>query len=427
MHDVVGHWRTHTPALFEALPDEALLELVQRQTFGFFWELSHGPSGMARDRANERTDDSNALVCSGGTGFGVMAMLVAVERGWIMRADAIARLAKILSFLEAADCYRGMFPHYFNGDTGEEFTWWQGNAGGDIAETAFLMTGLLSARQYFAATDAAEASLRRRIDRLWHRVEWNFFTDNENVLIWHWGYQHGWATRHRIEGWDECLIGYVLAASSPTFPISPEPYHIGWTAGRAFRNGKTFHGQTLPLGPDYGGPLFFSHFPFLGLDPRGLKDRYANYWDQVTSHSLIQYEHCAANPSGFDGYGPDCWGLTSSDGNEGYAAHQPTLDRGVIAPTAALSSLPYTPEQSMRALKHFYFGLGDKIWGQYGFRDAFNLTAGWVGEDYLAIDQGPIVIMIENHRTALLWRLFMSCPEVRQGLDVLGFEGPPVA
>lgn len=427
MHDVVGNWRTHSPARFEALPDDALLERVQRQTFGFFWDLSHPASGMARDRANERTGDENTLVCAGGTGFGVMSMIVAVERGWVSREDVLARLTKILSFLESADCYRGVFPHYFNGDTGEEFAWWQGNSGGDIVETAFLMTGLLSARQYFSGTDETEAGIRRRIDRLWHRVEWNYFTDNENVLIWHWGWKHGWATRHRIEGWDECLIAYVLGASSPTFPISPEPYHIGWTAGRTFSSGKTYYGQQLPLGPDYGGPLFFSHFPFVGLDPRGLKDRYADYWEQVTSHSLIHYEHCVRNPNGHDGYGPNCWGLTSSDGNEGYSAHQPTLDRGVIAPTAALSSFPYTPEQSMQALKHFYFDLGDKIWGKYGFLDAFNETAGWVADDYLAIDQGPIVIMIENYRTALLWRLFMSCPEVQQGLDALGFEGRPVA
>jgi hypothetical protein len=425
MHDVVGHWHTHTPALFETLPDDALLERVQRQTFGFFWDLSHPQSGMARDRANERTGDENTLVCAGGTGFSVMAMIVAVERGWITRADAIARLEKILSFLESADCYRGVFPHYFNANTGEEFTWWQGNAGGDIVETAFLMTGLLSARQYFAGAEETEASLRRRIDRLWHRVEWDFFTDNENVLIWHWGYKHGWATRHRIEGWDECLIAYVLGASSPTFSTGPDPYHIGWTAGRTFRNKKKFYGHQLPLGPDYGGPLFFSHFPFLGLDPRGLKDRYGDYQKQVTAHSLIHYEHCVQNPNGYAGYGPNCWGMTSSDGNEGYAAHQPSLDKGVIAPTAALSSFPYTPEQSMRALKHFYFDLGDRIWGQYGFRDAFNETAGWVAQDYLAIDQGPIVVMMENYRTGLLWRLFMSCPEVQEGLDKLGFKPRP--
>jgi hypothetical protein len=426
MHDVVGQWRPHASARIETLPDEGLLDLVQRQTFGFFWELSHQASGMARDRANDDTGEENTLVATGGTGFSVMAMISATERGWLSREEAIGRLARILTFLEGADAYRGIFPHYFNGNTGEEFTFWQGNAGGDIVETAFLMTGLLSARQYFAGEGEVEASLRRRIDRLWQRAEWDFYTDNEDALIWHWGYKHGWGTRHKIHGWDECLIAYVLGAASPTFPIKPEAYHKGWSVGRTFENGKSYYDLTLPLGPDFGGPLFFSHFPFLGLDPRGLKDRYGDYWEQVRAHSLINYEHCVRNPNGFKGYGADCWGLTASDGNEGYAAHQPTLDRGVIAPTAALSSFPYTPEESMRALRHFYFGLGDKIWGQYGFFDAFNEGADWVGTDYLSIDQGPIIIMIENYRSALLWRLFMSCPEVQHGLDTLGFDPRPV-
>ena len=427
MHDVVAHLERHSSTRSATPPGEALLDLVQRQTFGFFWELSHAESGMARDRANETTGPDNTMVATGGTGFGVMAMIAAVERGWISRGEAVQRLARILSFLESADCYRGMFAHWYNGDTGEEFSFWQGNAGGDVAETAFLMVGLLSARQYFADPQEPEAGLRRRIDRLWQRVEWDFFTDNEDALIWHWGHKHGWATRHKIVGWDECLIAYVLAASSPTYPISPDAYHEGWTAGRTFINGKRYYDIKLPLGPDFGGPMFFSHYPFLGLDPRGLKDRYADYWEQVRAHALINYEHCRRNPNNCKGYGGDCWGLTASDGDTGYAAHQPILDTGVIAPTAALASLPYTPEQSMRALEHFYFEMGDRIWGKYGFYDAFNEGAGWVARDYLAIDQGPIVIMIENYRTALLWRLFMSCPEVQHGLDTLGFEPRPVA
>jgi hypothetical protein len=427
MHDVVDNRRPKASALRDALPDDALLDLVQRQTFAYFWDFAHPASGMARDRGNEASGEDNNLVATGGTGVGVMAMIVAVERGWIERHEAVSRIAKILSFLESGDSYRGSFPHYYNGATGEEFSYWQGNAGGDIVETAFLMAGLLSARQYFADAGEEEASLRRRIDRLWWRVEWDFFTDNENVLIWHWGYKHGWATRHKIHGWDECIIAYVLGASSPTFPLSPDAYHTGWAAGQTFKNGKSFYGHRLPFGPDYGGPLFFSHLPFLGLDPRGLKDRYGDYGEQVVQHSLINYEHCVQNPHGYKGYGPDCWGITASDGDKGYAPHAPNVDSGVIAPTAALSSFPYTPEQSMRALKYFYFAHGDHLWGQFGFRDAFNETANWYATDYLAIDQGPIIVMIENYRTGLLWKLFMSCPEVQQGLDILGFEPRPVA
>jgi hypothetical protein len=217
-----------------------------------------------------------------------------------------------------------------------------------------------------------------------------------------------------------------LAASSPTYPVSAAAYHEGWAKGRQFANGKPYYGITLPLGPDFGGPLFFSHYSFLGLDPRGLKDRYADYWEQNRRHTLINYEHCVRNPHHYAGYGPDCWGLTSSDGDGGYFAHAPDQDQGVIAPTAALSGMPYTPKESMRALRHFYYDLGSKIWGKCGFADAFNESTGWVATDTLAIDQGPIVVMIENYCTGLLWRLFMSCPEIREGLRILGFEESPL-
>jgi hypothetical protein len=229
---------------------------------------------------------------------------------------------------------------------------------------------------------------------------------------------------HQIRGWNECLITYVLAASAPRHRIDPEVYHRGWAQGRTFTNGRAFYGITLPLGPDYGGPLFFAHYSFLGLDPRGLRDRYADYWQQNVAHSRINYEHCVRNPQGHKGYGAACWGLTASDDHQGYAAHAPDHDLGVIAPTAALSSFPYTPGQSMRALRHFYHDLGDRIWSEYGFTDAFSETHDWYASSHLAIDQGPIVVMIENYRSALLWRLFMSCPEVRAGLKRLGFESP---
>ncbi len=421
----MGDWQGAASVERQLISDDDLMDLVQRRTFAYFWDYAHPASGMARDRGSENDAGENILVALGATGGGIMAILVAVERQWVQRTEALARLSQIVGFLESADCYRGAFPHYLNGATAEEVTFWEGNAGGDIVETAFLITGLLCARQYFTGTSAEENDLRRRIDRLWHRVEWSWFTGGDKVLIWHWGYKHAWATRHRIEGWDECLIAYLLAAASPTFPTGSDPYHQGWTSGRAFRNGRAFYGQTLPLGPDYGGPLFWSHLPFLGLDPRGLKDRYADYWQQVVQHTLINYEHCVRNPNGFAGYGPDCWGITSSDGNEGYAAHAPNLDRGVIAPAAALGSMPYTPELSLRALRHFYFDLGDRLWRTYGFVDAFNPGADWYSDQHLAIDQAPIIVMIENHRTGLLWRLFMSCPEVQNGLDILGFEPRP--
>ncbi|HQD10708.1 MAG TPA: glucoamylase family protein, partial [Flavihumibacter sp.] len=261
---------------------------------------------------------------------------------------------------------------------------------------------------------------------LWNEIEWNWFTrDGREVLYWHWSPNNGWAMNHPIRGYNECLITYVLAAAAgDRYGVSPTVYHGGWAQSDNFKNGKDFYGIPLPLGFDYGGPLFFSHYSFLGLDPRGLKDRYADYWEQNRNQTLINREHCVRNPGHFKGYGPNCWGLTASDTYNGYDAHSPTNDHGTITPTAALSAFPYTPEYSMQALRHFYDDLGDKIWTEYGFADAFNESQNWYADSHLAIDQGPIIVMIENYRSGLLWKLFMQNPDVQRGLQRLGFFYP---
>ena len=407
------------------LDDAAFLDLVQRQTFRYFWDFAHPISGLSRERSNAAFGYGQEVVTTGGSGFGVMAIVIAVERGWISRRDAVSHLLKAVRFLGKADSYHGMFPHFLDGATGRTIPFSRKDDGGDLVETSFLMAGLLCARQYFAGNGADEAELRNRINGLWLDAEWSWhMRGNSNVLYWHWSPNNDWSMDHEIRGWNECLITYVLAAASSRYPISADVYHRGWAQGRDFRNGRTFYGIDLPLGPDYGGPLFFAHYSFLGLDPRGLKDSYADYWEQNRHHVLINREHCIRNPQGCKGYGADCWGLTASDNYEGYNAHAPHNDLGVIAPTAALSSFPYTPDHSMQALRHFYYRLGDRIWGEYGFKDSFSVSKDWYAESYLAIDQGPIIGMIENHRSGLLWRLFMSCPEVRVGLRKLGFESP---
>lgn len=414
------------PAIMPGQSDEALLDLVQRQTLTYFWDFGHPASGMARERSNPIADyDYRDTVCSGGTGFGVMAMLAGAARGFLARAAVLDRILRIVAFLGRAETYHGVFPHFLHGATGETIPFSAKDDGGDLVETAYLMTGLLCARQYFAGAAPMEADLRDAIDRLWHAVDWGWHTrGGRDVLYWHWSPRHGWAMDHAITGWNECLIAYVLAAASPTHPVAPAAYHRGWASGPAFRNGRTWHGIELPLGPPYGGPLFFSHYSFLGLDPRGLRDRYADYWAQNRAHTLINRAHCVANPHGHAGYGPRCWGLTACDGDAGYEAFSPENDRGVIAPSAAISAMPYAPRESMEALRHFHGDLGGRIWGRHGFVDAFNRSAGWVADGTLAIDQGPIVVMIENHRSGLPWDLFMSCLEVRSGLRRLGFDSP---
>ena len=405
------------------LSDSALLDLVQKQTFRYFWDFAHPVSGMARERSNMAYNYGNEVVTTGGTGFGVMAVIAATERKWIARDTAARFLLKMVRFLAKADAYHGVFAHWLDGATGKTIPFSRKDDGADLVESSFLFQGLLCVRQYFNADNNTERELRNRINGLWNDIEWDWFTrDGRDVLYWHWSPNNGWAMNFAVRGFNECLIMYVLAASGKRYPVSASVYHKGWAESNFFKNGKKFYNIELPLGFDYGGPLFFSHYSFLGLDPRGLKDRYADYWIQNQNHTLINRAYCIDNPKDFKGYGEDCWGLTASDTYNGYNAHSPTNDFGTITPTAALSAFPYTPEYSMKALKHFYYDLGDKIWSEYGFVDAFNETKNWYAKSHLAIDQGPIIVMIENYRSGLLWKLFMSCPEVQQGLEKLGFE-----
>ncbi len=407
------------------LTDSELLELTQKQTFKYFWDFAHPVSGLARERSNITYDYGDEVVTIGGSGFGIMAIIVATERNWIPRDSAVRRLLKIVNFLLKANSYHGIFPHWMNGTTGVTIPFSRKDDGADIVETSYLFQGLLCARQYFNRDHDGENELRNRINWLWEGAEWDWHTRGGlDLLYWHWSPNNGWSMNFEIRGWNECLITYVLAASSPTYPINARVYHNCWAQSNHFLNGREYYGIKLPLGFDYGGPLFFTQYSFLGIDPHGLKDQYADYWEQNYNHTLINYKHCVINPKHYKGYGEDCWGLTASDTYDGYNAHSPDNDWGTISPTAALSAFPYTPTYSMKALKHFYFDLGDKIWSQYGFRDAFNETKNWYANSYLAIDEGPIVVMMENYRTGLLWKLFMSCPEVQNGLKKLGFSSP---
>lgn len=406
------------------LTDDQLLDLVQKQTFRYFWDFGHPVSGMARERSNESFNYGNEVVTTGGTGFGVMAIIVASERKFITREQAAARTKKIVDFLYKADMYHGAFPHWLNGETGKTIRFSLKDDGADIVETSFLFEGLLTARQYYTADNPVENSIRGKITEMWNAIEWDWFTQNQDVLYWHWSPNNGWAMNHQIKGYNECLMTYILAAASPRHSISSKVYDDGFANSNTFLNGRKFYDIKLPLGFNYGGPLFFAHYSFTGLDPRGLKDRYADYWEQNKNHTLINRAYCIDNPKKYKGYGANSWGLTASDSWTGYDAHSPTNDHGVITPTAALSSFPYTPEYSMQALKHFYYNLGDKLWSEYGFIDAFSEEKNWYAKSHLAIDQGPIIVMIENYRSGLLWKLFMSCPEIQNGLKKLSFESP---
>lgn len=413
----------------EKLSDEALLDLVQENCFQYFWEGAEPNSGLAPERIHldgVYPSNDQHIVTSGGTGFGMMAILVGIERGFITREEGLARFQKMVAFLEEADRFRGAWSHWIDGKTGRVKPFSPKDNGGDLVETSFLVQGMLCVRQYFVNGNTEERELAADIDRLWRTVEWDWYQNDQQVLYWHWSPEFDWEMNFALQGYNECLITYVLGASSPTHPIDTAAYHQGWARGGGIKHEGTKFGYSLPLkhngSEEYGGPLFWAHYSYLGLDPRQLEDRYANYWQHNRNHVLINHAYCRQNPQGYPNYGEECWGLTASYSPQGYSAHQPSNDLGVITPTAALASFPYTPKESMRALRFFFEELPGRAWRKYGPIDAFSVREDWFPARYLAIDQGPIPVMIENHRTGLLWDLFMSCEEVQSGLDRLGFR-----
>ncbi|MGH8194870.1 MAG: glucoamylase family protein, partial [Woeseiaceae bacterium] len=418
-----------------SMTDDELLTMVQEASFRYYWDGAHPESGLALENV---PGDPN-LIAMGASGFGVMALVAGIERGFITRAEGRARFERILDFLERAERYRGAYAHFYDARSARPWTFFgPSDDGGDLVETAFLMQGLLAVRQYFKD----DKEIYERITALWEAVEWDWYRrgPDSDVLYWHWSPTVDWKLGHALIGWNETMIAYLLAIASPTHSVPAELWHSGWagtserhieyrrgwsrtTQGDHYVNGNSYYGIELPVAVGDGGPLFYIHYSFLGFDPRGKRDRYANYFDNNRRIAEISRAYSVLNPLKRAGYGPAAWGLTSSDGPSGYAVHAaiPRQDLGTITPTGALASFPYTPEASMDALRHYYRDLGDRLWGVYGFHDAINVGAGWVSPVYLGLNQAPIVVMIENHRTGLLWDLFMANPEIPAALERIGF------
>ena len=407
-------------AVTHEMVDEEFLDMVQRASFRYFWDYAHPVSGLARERLG-----SGETVTIGGSGFGVMALLVGIERDFIKREQGAERMLKKLNFLNTqADRFHGAFPHWMNGTTGAVIPFSQYDNGGDLVETSFMIQGLLTARQYFDQNNAQEEQIRNLITQIWESVEWDWYrrASFSDFLYWHWSPNYGWQMNFKLVGYNETMITYLLAIASPTHSVPASLYYSGWASSNNYYLNQTYYGYKLWVGDSYGGPLFFAHYSFLGFDPRNIRDNYCNYFLNNRNHTLINRAYCIANPLGHTGYGPDTWGLTASDNPWGYSAHEPyTNDNGTIAPTAALSSMPYTPEESISALKNFYRTYYGNLWGEYGFKDAFNLNQNWFASSYISIDQGPIIVMIENYRSGLLWEKFMANPEIQPMLDSIGF------
>lgn len=419
--------RFEVKAATQTYSDDQLLNMVQQYTTRYFFNNAEPVTKMARERSNSW---DGPIVTTGGTGFGIMALIAGAERGYFSDSMLITYLQDIVGFLSRAERFHGAWAHWYNAETGQPFSFSLYDDGGDLVETAFLIQGLLTAKQWLLQQTMPQAQeLASRIQTLWEQVEWSWYTQaKDETLYWHWSKNFGWKMNHPIRGFDETMITYVLAAASPTYPIKPEVYHKGYTNSKVFFNGKSYYDIKLPLGMEYGGPLFFTHYSFLGLDPNGLQDKYANYLERNTAHALIHYRYAIDNPKLHIGLSDKSWGFTASDDPlVGYTSHHPGTndENGTISPTAAISSIVYTPEQSLKAIRYFYYELGPILFNQYGFYDAFNLgmVAGQqVVHSYLAIDQGPIAVMIENYRSRLLWNLFMSNTEIQNGLTRLGFK-----
>lgn len=403
-----------------ALPNEKseYMTVVQKATFRYFWDFAHPVSGLAA----ERTATPN-IVTSGGSGFGIMCLVVGAERQWINREAAVERMLKITAFLEKADRFHGAWSHWLDGNTGRMVPFGQKDNGGDLVETAYLVNGLLVARAYFDGPSAAEKQLRDRITKLWEAVEWDWYVRN-GKLHWHWSREYEWAMNMPITGYNECLITYVLALGSPTHAISPEVYENTWKKSTHFVNNQEYLGYRLNIGFPYGGPLFFAHYSYLSLDPRKMQDQHTNYWQLNQAQTLINWAYCADKAPKTYNYSEDNWGLTASDDYNFYDAHSPTNDNGTISPTAALSSFPYAPHQAWQALRYLYLKHGNRLFGEYGFLDAYNATKNWYSNQYLAIDQGPVVVMMENYRSGLIWKLGDKIAELRNGLTKMGITNP---
>jgi exo beta-1,2-glucooligosaccharide sophorohydrolase (non-reducing end) len=421
----------------KTMTDDELLTMVQEASFRYYWEGAEAKSGLAKENIAGRQN----MIATGASGFGIMALIVGTERGFITKEESLARFNKIVNFLEKAETFHGVYPHFINTVTGKaEAFFGPTDNGADLVETSFLLQGLLAARQYFAGTSGREQMIKKKITAIWEKVEWDWFRQypESKFLYWHWSPDQGWVINHNLIGWNETMVTYLLAIASPTHAIPASMYYSGWanqdSTGKKYRsawgqtsdgsmytNGNTYYGIKLDVGVSNGGPLFFTHYSYMGYDPHYITDKYTNYFTNNQNIAKINYSYCLKNPKHFKGYGDKAWGLTACDGPYDYSADEPVSwqDYGKLAPTGAVSSFPYTPQESMKALKNYYFNYGKFLWGEYGFRDAFDLSHNWCSEIYMGLNQAPMTVMIENYRTGLLWKLYMQIPDIQNGLKKL--------
>jgi hypothetical protein len=401
------------------LDDGAFLDLVQHTAFDYFWYETNPQNGLVKDRSSYTSLSSIAAV-----GFGLSALTVGIDRGWISREVGRARVLTTLTFLwnsphgpEAdATGYNGFYYHFLDMQTGRR----DGDTELSTIDTALLLGGVLHVQEYFDQLDATEARIRTLADALYRRVDWPWMQVRSVKLCHGWKPETGFLP-HDWGGYNEAMILYLLALGSPTFPISPQ----AWTAWTSSYDWQTHYGQAFVVFP----PLFGHQYSHVWVDFRNIQDTYMrakglDYFENSRRATLANRAYAIANPHGWADYGENVWGLTASDIPSSYSARgapPPERDDGTITPTAAGGSFAFTPHESLAALRHMYATYRTQIWGPYGFKDAFNPSMKWFATDYLGIDQGPIVLMIENYRSGRIWHVFMQHPAIQRGLEHAGF------
>jgi len=435
-----------------ASADEALLDDLERRSFDYFWELADPRTLLIPDRAPTPSFSSVAAV-----GFGLTAYAIGAERGWVTREQARDRVRHVLQFfLDAPEgpqprgvtSYKGFFYHFLDMKTGHRFE----TVELSTIDTTLLLAGVLMCQSYFDRDDPGEAAIRDLAERLYRRVDWTFAQVRPPAV------SHGWRPESGFiisdwKGYNEAMILYVLALGSPTHPVGPEAWEA-WTSTYQWHD--YFGQEHLTF-----GPLFGHQYSHVWIDFRGIRDAYMrgkgiDYFENSRRAAYSQHAYAVKNPGGWRGYGDTLWGLTASDGPldvtlridgrdrtfHTYWARgtspQELTDDGTLVPTAAAASLPFAPEIVLPAIREMRQRYGEHLYGRYGFLDAFNPTfdvdvkpqhgkvvrgLGWFDTDYLGIDQGPIVAMIENYRSGLVWRVMRRNPHVRRGLERAGFSG----
>lgn len=399
-----------------------VLEKQQKAAFTYFYDFAEENSGLAYEGYNH----GSKAVTIGGSGFGIMSLIVGAERGWITREQAIERTVKAVRWLGKADRYKGIWSHWHSPD-GKAFPFGNQVEAGDAVETSFLITGLIAAQEYFNGGTELEKEISDSVTSFINTIDWNHYTNGENHLYWIWHTPNN-TYELPVKGWNEGLITYLLALGAPEgHRISKEAYTAGWQSNGGFcNNNRENYGYKLPLGQENGGPLFFAHYSFVGLNPMRMKDNYAFYWQNNVAHAMINRHYCVYEaPSNYQ-YSANMWGLTACNGigSKGYSARCPGNDDGIIAPTAVLASYPYVPFYATQVLMSM--DQIDALQGKYGIGDSYEPAIGQANNNHLAIDQGPIVVMIENYRSGLIWDLVMRSEYIQNCLKMAGIELDPV-